>query len=627
MGTIITDLLTILKRSSDAYYNGNGTGTGPIIDDETFDTMVEKLRELDPENPFLKTVGAPPAEGAITLPYTMPSLEKIKPGQDGLRRFIMRAPAYVLSEKLDGLSALWCSNAGALYLRGDGAIGQTITQFAKGIQGTIHPAIPCVVRGELIIPRVSAAADSKGLRAIVNGLLHQKKPDPEKLSQIHFVAYEVVSPTGLTRRAQFEWLARQGFEVPWWSATAALTEEACSIVFQERRAQSRYETDGIVIGIDQVCERSTAIAVAGTPVKPPKDCMAFKMAVADQSAVTTVRAVLWAASAQGYLIPRLQFDPIQINGATIEFCTGHNARTIVQLGIGPNAMIRIRRSGDVIPTLDAVLLPATPFLPIDAESWVWAEGLTHICTKTKTSEQVTAQLLHFAKTLDIPGLGPANCKTLVEGGIASPATLWRASEETLCGLLGPKSGKTLHETLRTGMATTAPSMELKFLIASSKLPRGTGEAKLKTLFQMYPDPTSWAHAALGAAIPPGWTETTFRDFQQAFPDYEAWRRAELFWIPYPIPAVAVAPVVAASILTAPKAKGKICFTGFRNKELEAAVTKKGYEVVSTLSSTVKILVIADGATESSSEKMKKARATNTIEIIECSEFIGKYMSR
>ena len=275
----------------------------------------------------------------------------------------------------------------------------------------------------------------------------------------------------------------------------------------------------------------------------------------------------------------------------------------------------------MIPTLDVVLLPATPFLPVDTESWAWTEGLTHICTRTKTSEQVVAQLLHFAKTLDIPGLGPANCKTLVEGGLVSPATLWRASKETLCGLLGPKSGKTLHETLRKGMAAAAPSMELKFLIASSKLPRGTGEAKLKTLFQMYPDLTSWAHAALGAAIPPGWTETTFRDFQQAFPDYEAWRRTELFWIPYPIPAVAATPVAAT-----PVAKGKICFTGFRNKDLEEAATKKGYEVVSTISSTVKILVIADGAAGSSSEKMKKARATITIEIIEYSEFIGKYMS-
>ena len=138
--TTIADLLTILKRASDAYYNGNDTGS--VMDDDTFDMMLEKLRDLDPDNPFLKTVGAPPAEGAIVLPYTMPSLEKIKPGQDGLQRFIKKAPAYVLSEKLDGLSALWCfsAHAGALYLRGDGIIGQAITQFAKNIQGTIHTA-------------------------------------------------------------------------------------------------------------------------------------------------------------------------------------------------------------------------------------------------------------------------------------------------------------------------------------------------------------------------------------------------------------------------------------------------------------------------------------------------------
>jgi len=597
-----SELTALLKKASHAYYNG----LEPIMDDATFDAMVERLRTLDPKNPFLTTVGSPPFEsGAVILPYKMPSLEKIKPGQDGLSRFLKKADHYVLSEKLDGLSALWSSNMGALYLRGNGEIGQTITPLAKHIQGLIYTKSPSVVRGELILPREKTT----GARAIVNGLLHQKVADPKKLSQIHFVAYEVVSPNGLCRHAQFEWLSKNGFEVPWWSSVTGLTEEICIKAFDERRVKSVYETDGIVVGIDQIPEgpRTT---------KPPKDCVAFKMAVADQSAVTTVVAVLWSASAQGYLIPRIQFEPVKISGANIEFCTGHNARTIVDQHIGPGAIIRVRRSGDVIPTLDSVVLPAAAALPEDISTWTWTDGSnpTHICTKGKTSEQVISQLQHFAKTLDIPGLGPANCKALVEGKIHSPANLWRASEKTLCDIIGPKSGKTLHETLRKVMTPTTLT-EMKLLLASSKLPRGMGEAKLKTLFEASLNPKLWATIA---DPPPGWTIATLEEFQESFPEYEAWRQEEIFWIPYPITAT-------ANTKTTATAKGRICFTGFRDKALEQKSAERGFEVVPNMTSTVDILIVPDGQADGSSEKMKKARAAN-IAIMECSKFTSKYIS-
>jgi NAD-dependent DNA ligase len=509
----------------------------------------------------------------------------------------------VLSEKLDGLSALWTPENGALYLRGDGETGQNISPLAKHICGLVKT--PSVVRGELILPRTAAAA---GARAIVNGLLHQKKPDPEKLKQVRFIAYEVISPAGLTRQDQFAWLSKNGFETPWWSAVLGLTEEACAKAFDERRTKSAYETDGIVVGINQMPEgpRTT---------KPPKDCVAFKMVVADQAAVTTVRAVLWAASAQGYLIPRIQFDPVKINGANIEFCTGHNARTIVDQRIGPGAVIRVRRSGDVIPTLDSVVLPAKASLPEDVTTWVWTEGEnpTHICTKEKTSEQVVSQLQHFAKTHDIPGLGPANCRALVEGKVNSPATLWKAPEATLCDLLGPKSGKTLHENLRKILVPPALT-EMKLMLSSSQLPRGMGEAKLKTLFEVSADPRRWFAVA---APPPGWTEATLGEFQQAFPEYEKWRQEEVFWIPYPI--LGTTQAVPAT------PQKQICFTGFRDKALEQKAAAKGFEVIPNMTSKVSILIVADGQSNSTSEKIKKARNAN-IPIMECSEFTSKYIS-
>jgi NAD-dependent DNA ligase len=407
-----------------------------------------------------------------------------------------------------------------------------------------------------------------------------------------------------------KWLAASGFETPWWKATTALTEEACCEAFRERRESSPYETDGIVVG-------ANAPPLKAMTLQNPKDCVAFKMPTADQSALTTVREVLWAPSAQGYLIPRLRFDPVKIGGASIEFCTAHNARTVVDKVLGPGARVKIRRSGDVIPTLDSVLFPAeSPALPADPVSWAWGGDpttATHIVSKKVSAEQTTSQLLHFAKAHDIAGLGPANCKLLVKAAIDGPAALWKATATTLGALLGPKTGESVHAALRARLSVAT---ELDFMLSSSVLPRGVGESKLKAVFGMYPDPRGWAAAA---EAPTGWTLDSFREFQREYPNYERWRAAEIFWIPYPILAV---PVAATATATPSR---RLCFTGFRDKELERAAQQRGFEIAPTVTQTLGVLVTPDGDT-SDSEKVKKAAKYGSIEILSRSEFVNKYIT-
>jgi hypothetical protein len=536
----------------------------------------------------------------------MPSLDKIKPGQGVLTRFLLRYANTVISEKLDGLSALWCPSKRTLYLRGDGQTGQTVSHLAGHIQGLVASVENWAIRGELILPRAA------GARSAVNGLLHQKTPPKEELAKVRFIAYEVILPADMGRESQMKWLAARGFETPWWKATTSLTEEACCEAFRERRESSPYETDGIVVG-------ANAPPLKATTLQNPKDCVAFKMPTADQSALTTVREVLWAPSAQGYLIPRLRFDPVKIGGASIEFCTAHNARTVVDRVLGPGARVKIRRSGDVIPTLDSVLFPAeSPALPADPASWAWGGDpttATHIVSKKVSAEQTTSQLLHFAKAHDIAGLGPANCKLLVKAAIDGPAALWKATAPTLGALLGPKTGESVHAALRARLSVAT---ELDFMLSSSVLPRGVGESKLKAVFGMYPDPREWASAA---EAPTGWTLDSFREFQREYPNYERWRASEIFWIPYPILGAAVAAVTA----TAATPSVRLCFTGFRDKELERAAQQRGFEIVPTVTQTLGVLVTPDGDT-SNSEKVKKAAKYGSVEILSRSEFVNKYIT-
>jgi len=588
-------LVSLLTQASHAYYNDT-----PIMDDDTFDALVEQLKEKDPNHPFLKTVGAPPTEGVVKLPAFMPSLDKIKPGESSLTRFLRLSQDYVISEKLDGLSALWCPATKGLYLRGDGLNGQTISHIAPRIASLVPSKDPWIIRGELVLPKTAAEGKTTPLRTIINGQVHKSVTDPKILAQIDFVAYEVIKPV-MKRSEQFAWLEKAGFIVPWWETVKSPTEDQLKMYFTERRAVSKYDTDGIVVGIDQIPVKT---------VSNPKDCVAFKMPVSDQSAITTVEEILWSPSAQGYLIPRIRIKPVQIGGAQIEFCTGHNARTIVDKGIGVGAQIKIRRSGDVIPTLDAVLVPVVASLPTNYK-WEWISGATeatHIKLVGESADQKASQLHLFAKTIDIPGLGPANCKALVDAGITSPATLWEATTETLAKTLGPKTGANLYKNLREILL--GPKLtELMLLVASNKMPRSVGETKLTALFALESDITKWLTVSV---VPQGWTDESFQAFKETLPEYEAWRRRELHFLPYPLTATQVRAIPDRSV----------CFTGFRDKALEGRAATS-FQIAATVSSKLTVLVIPDGSNHES-EKVKKARALS-IEIMQCADFIKKYL--
>ena len=613
------NIVTLLKKASNAYYNGGE----PVMDDETYDGLVERLRELEPANEYLATVGAPPpSENAVPLPFKMPSLDKIKPGQAFLQKFLSVTRSYVFSEKLDGLSALWCPNKQTLYLRGDGRTGQQVNHLTQ-MKGLVPSKESFIVRGEILIPRADVEPGQIA-RTIVNGFVHRKQLDASDLQKLRFVAYEVLVPTFMKRADQMKWLGAHGYETPWWEEVASPTEQLCAQRFQERRTASIYDIDGIVVGLNQAPHHTGDSIGSTAPLKNPKDCVAFKMPLSDQSAITTVREVIWASSAQGYLIPRLRFDPVKIGGASIEFCTGHNARTIVANRIGPGSQVKIRRSGDVIPTLDTVLTQAQePSLP-PPSTWEWAgDSATaiHIHLYEVSTEQIVSQLLHFSKTLEIPGLGPASCKTLVENGVKTPRHLWNASAERLSTILGPKSGKTLYAELRKAFSNPALS-EVTLLVASSRLPRATGAIKLTTLIKEHPDLRTWAGLAtsVGASLP-GWTETSFQTFQQMFKSYEPWRRQELDWIPYPIPPKE-API--SGVPTTGPLK-TVCFTGFRDAALEKTAVEKGFTTVDTVTSKLSVLVIPDGPVKQS-EKVKKAQALGTVELLQRSDFLTKYIA-
>ena len=593
--------------------------------DAEYDRGLAELRRLSPSHPFLKVVGAPPAgRGSTLLPVVLGSLDKIHPGDGGLARWKTRMSAerYVVSEKLDGLSALYVGGAyPRLYLRGDGVKGVDVSRCLSMIKGIKHyPAVGEMIRGELILLNNDTPPGSVG-RSLVNGWVHRSLDPaaelPAELCSVHFVAYQAFSAGArdYPRSKQLKWLNDIGFETPWYITLPAsdVNDAEAEKLVVGRKERSPYPIDGIVFGRD-----TTPLPVEGGEASNPDDAVAFKVALDEQKEETTVVAVEWNASRQGVLIPRIQIEPVTIGGARIEWLTGHNAAIIEKEGVGVGAVIVVRRSGDVIPTLDSVVERAAVVAAPPEGTWQWDSNRVHAVVVAGAVDSSLAEkaILHCLQTLEVDGIGPGLVKKLVEGGLKSVEAIAAATPAALGALVGAGRGPVLHAAIRTRWTATGPSVRL---IASNHLPRGVGDRKLRALFAVESDPHRWGEV-FASRVVEGWSLDTLAGLLAVLPVAFAWEEkvgaalgcAAPLALPLPLALPVALPLalplpLPAALPAATPSKGTIVFSGVRDKEFETRLAAAGWTVEDSVTKKTTVLIVAD---EPGAEtgKVKKARA-------------------
>jgi DNA ligase (NAD+) len=598
----VEELVAKLQRANYAYHN-NGE---EVMGDDEYDRGIEELKRKAPSHPFLSMIGAPVPKGqkgVTVLPYTMASLDKVRYGEGGLTRWLKRQTVdqHVIMEKLDGLSALYVcspSNKGKLYLRGDGVRGVDVSRACDSLKIPPATTTNIVIRGEVLLPNAAVPKGSIG-RSLVNGYLHrildEKQSVPVELANCHFVAYQVIEPGNMTRSQQLTWLQSRGFRVPQIKqiTTKDLTEEKAKEILVDWRTKSQYPLDGIVIGTDTKPKASP-----GGEAVNPDDAVAFKAALDEQKEETTVLHVDWNLSRQNIWVPRIQIEPVAIGGATIQWLSGHNAAAIAEGGIGPGARIIVRRSGDVIPTLDTVLEKAKGGAAMPMEgTWEWDERHVQALGKAmgESPEVQAKSIQHCLSTLGVEGIGPGLVKKLVEGGFTSVAMVWKAKPEELGAVIGAGRGPQLSTDLRKAMETAS---QVTLLIASNCLPRGIAEKKLRSLYSICADAAQWKEE-LFQPIPAGWSEETLGEVLLAIPKAFA-------WITTTFGKVIVKVEVEVEVKVK-EHKGNVCFTGVRDKVLEAEMVKQGWVIEDSVTKKTTLLVVADGDTNNSSGKAKKAQ--------------------
>jgi DNA ligase (NAD+) len=376
-----------------------------------------------------------------------------------------------------------------------------------------------------------------------------------------------------------------------------LTEEAAKNLLVTQRAASDYPTDGLVIATDGIPARGTD----SKTLKNPKDCIAFKAALEEQKRTTLVRSIEWNLSRQGALIPTILIEPVVIGEANIERLSGHNAATIVKHALGPGARIIVRRSGDVIPTLDTVLEGSSASMPTVA--WTWDENKTHALAQVTVGEESkeakVKALVHALQTFEIPGVGEGVVEKMVEGGFDTMAKLWKAGAADLGKAIGPGRGPKVVEALKVIHGASEATM----LIASNLLPRGVGERKLKVLFEIESNPRLWTVAKFDTV--PGWGSASMDELLLVLPAALEWGK---FRGSASVPSSASGPahsVAVALPAPAPQPNGKsVVFTGVRDKALEQRLLAQGWEISPSVTKKTTVVVVASAGDESG--KTKKA---------------------
>lgn len=625
--TSVNKLVELLKKLDYHYYNTDK----PLVPDSVYDILVEVLEKRDPKNKYLQKVGSTPISKAkVSLPYPMASLDKIKPDTNTLDKWKKDYPGpYVLSDKLDGVSGLLYKkdNQFKLYTRGDAMSGQDITHLIPYVlkDKLKSDKIPnnSAIRGELIISKKNFEKIKDkfaNARNTVSGLVNSKNYSIEVAKLTEFIGYAVIHPkmkaTEQMNKLENDW----SFPTVTYRTEKNITNDMLSDYLKKRRKESIYEIDGIVV-ID-------SSKVYDTKDTNPEYGFAFKMALEDQMAQTKVLDVEWNVTMHGYLKPTVKIEPVNLSGVTIKNATAFNAKYVVDNILGPGAVIKIIRSGDVIPHILEVIKPATsktPKLPDIPYKWN-KSGIDLIVQDihgVSKDEISIKQITHFFKVLGVKHISEGIVTKLVEHGYNTIPKVIKADFDKLKEIdgIGIKLLSKIYDNIRIAFETT--NLET-IMAASNMLGRGMGVKRMGAITKAYPNIMNekWTKKELKDKILEleGFDEITASQIAENFNEFKKFF-AELEKIDK----------ISVSQLRLPKktakAKGtlfkdkKVVFTGFRNKDWEKFIEDNGGQITGTVSKNTSLLVHATG--EETSSKYKKAKELG-VKTMTSDEFAKQY---
>lgn len=608
------NFLALLQLLDEYYHNDEG-----LISDERYD---EVIAIYEAKYGRYGVVGAQPRGEMVDLPHYLGSLRKVKEEAE-LNNWLSNYPGpYIIEDKIDGVTILIYSRfvRGQLivsaYSRGGGVRGKDISHILPYLP-IPQINIEISIRGELVMHKDTfqrVGAGYKNARNLVSGLIGSKtKFNPDMAKELSLYAYRVVNKNQ-SPEDDIKELMGLGFQVPNPVSAVTLTKEILTNYFNTRKEQAPYEVDGLVIYQNRV------------GIYPendePRHVVAFKTTT--ETAVTTVRNVVWRGSKRRLLKPRVYYDTTLLSGADLNYASGYNARFIVANGIGPGAEILLTRSGDTIPKILTVIKPAPggPDLPDPNThgNYTWDTNQVEFILTEDNIDVTIGQLKHFLDTLKIKNAGRKRIEALVTAGITDIDTLLRVTPSELSGISG--IGPTLSYQLYNDIRAAVTNVSLPRILDASGFFPGIGEGRFENIVEVYPDLLSFVNLDRNEAIRllqevRGIKALAF-NIIDGLPDFVQWLNNNpsiTIRLPQQIPTTIAGNRLAGQTFV---------FSGFRDDSLEGRIKAAGGKVTTSVSRNTSMVILKDLSPANMKGKAQKAQSLG-IPIIARADFERQYL--
>jgi DNA ligase (NAD+) len=494
----LAELRARIRYHEDRYYILND----PEIADAEFDALMKALEELEREHPDLVTadsptqrVGGRPVEGFEAVEHQAPMLslensysaDELTAFDERLRRALGADRAspppieYVAELKVDGLSLALSYEDGRLVrgvTRGDGFRGEDVTSNVRTIRAiplALSSPIPgrLEVRGEVFMPRTAFERVNRereereepvfaNPRNAASGTMRILDPREVARRGLSAVFYQAIGSPGVVPPRHAEVLER----LRAWGLPVESHWQRCGSVhdvlaycgrWQEDRRSLPFDTDGVVVKLDDMALRERA----GATSKFPRWAIAYKFP-AEQATTRLIRIDV-NVGRTGAVTPYAVLEPVRLSGSTIQMATLHNEQEVARRDLRPGDYVLIEKGGEVIPKVvgpvlsrrgsDVVAWQMPRECPSCGSALHRPEGeAVWRCVNVSCPARLRRSLEHFAsrRAMNIEGLGEALVDQVIGAGLVGDfADLYHLTAEAVEGLdrMGTKSATKLLQQI------------------------------------------------------------------------------------------------------------------------------------------------------------------------------------
>ncbi|PPD55896.1 MAG: DNA ligase (NAD(+)) LigA [Methylotenera sp.] len=479
----------------------------PTISDNEYDGLYRQLVSLEQLYPELITKDSPTQRvggsavdsfNSVTHRQAMLSLNNAF-GDDELLAFDKRVRDYLgisqveyaVEPKFDGLAITLTYENGIFTqgaTRGDGYTGENVTHNLRTIRAIPaklalqNPPQLLEVRGEVMMlkrdfERLNQTQTQMGAKLFANprnaaaGSLRQLDPQITATRPLHFFAYglgEAIGAPQLGSHSEaMDYLAEFRFPISDLRSVklGANGLQDYYLDIGQKRSSLPFDIDGVVYKVNQFQQQKTL----GFVSRAPRWAIAHKYPA--EEAQTVVEDITVQVGRTGAITPVARLKAVFVGGVTVTNATLHNEDELRRKDIRINDTVIVRRAGDVIPEVVAVLMDLRPEnaqifsmpshcpecgshieRPLDEAIARCTGGL--ICPAQRKQA-----ITHFAsrRALDIEGLGEKLADQLVEADLVkSLDDIYKLDVATLANLerMAQKSAQNVIDALNHSKQTT-----------------------------------------------------------------------------------------------------------------------------------------------------------------------------